>query len=387
MDNSIAAKAPHPAHFSLNHFNSLIDQSVRWFADNAVEILIALLVAAAIVAVLMSLRSLGIRLCRNDRFGTGWPAIFGQVIARTRLWFVIMLAAEVVMSYTAPPPALAHTIQTLFTIAAALQAALWARELVLGVIDYRTGIDTDHQTLGSAMSLIRVLVSVAFFAIALVLILDNLGVNVTGLVAGLGIGGIAIGLAAQGIFSDLFAALSIIFDKPFRMGETVSWDQNNGTVEKIGIKSTRFRSVTGEQIIISNAKLLEKELRNRTNLDHIRFTLNFGIVYQTPPELCAQIPDMLSKLTASLNKCQFVRCNMVGFGASSLDYELLFDAITNTPVDAADVRTAVCLAILERFRDAGIQFAYPTQVTFTAAPDGTMVMPWPMPMGEKSAKS
>ena len=387
MDYSIAAKAPHQAHFSLDHFNSLIDQIVRWFADNAVEILIALLVAAAIVAVLMSLRSFGIRLCRNDRLGTGWPAIFGQVIARTRLWFIVMLAAEVVMSYTAPPPALAHTIQTLFTIAAALQAALWARELVLGVIDYRAGVDADHQTLGSAMSLIRVLVSVAFFAIALILILDNLGVNVTGLVAGLGIGGIAIGLAAQGIFSDLFAALSIIFDKPFRMGETVSWDQNTGVVEKIGIKSTRFRSVTGEQIIVSNSKLLEKELRNRTNLNHIRFTLNFGIVYQTPPELCAQIPDMLAKLTASLNKCQFVRCNMLGFGASGLDYELLFDAMVNTPVDAADVRTAVCLAILERFRDAGIQFAYPTQVTFTAAPDGTLVMPWPTPAGERSAKS
>jgi len=376
MDNDITAAPPHPASLGFDHFKGLLSQSVQWVADSSVEIIIALVVAVAIVAGLLAVRSIGIRVCRNDRLGTGWPGILGRVIGRTRLWFIVMLAAELVMSYTAPPPALAHTIQTLFTITAALQGALWARELVLGLIDHRTGLDPDHQTLGSAIGLIRVLVSVAFFAIALVLILDNLGVNVTGLVAGLGIGGIAIGLAAQGIFSDLFAALSIIFDKPFRVGETVSWDQNTGVVEKIGIKSTRFRSVTGEQIIISNSKLLEKELRNRTHLDHDRFTLNFGIILQTPAELCAQIPDMLSKMAATLNKCQFVRCNMLGFSPSSMDYELVFDALTNTQVDAADVRTAICLALLECFRDAGIRFANPTQIAFTAAPDGSLVMPY-----------
>lgn len=383
MQADNAAKGPMQAPIDLGRFDGLLGDSVRWMAGNWVEILIAIAVAAAIIILLVAIRSAGIRACRRDRIGSGWPAIFGRAISRTRLWFIALLAAELVAGYTGPPPALASTIRTLFTIAAALQAALWARELILGVIDRRAGIDPDHQTFGSAMGLIRVLVSVALFAIALVLILDNLGVNVTGLVAGLGIGGIAIGLAAQGIFSDLFAALSIIFDKPFRVGETVSWDQNTGVVEKIGIKSTRFRSVTGEQIIISNSKLLEKELRNRTNLDHVRFTLSFGIIYQTPPELCAQIPDMLSKLGASLNKCRFVRCNLLGFGPSSIDYELVFDALVNTPVDAADVRGAICLAMLECFRDAGVQFAYPTQTTFTAAPDGTLVMPWPAPQ-EKS---
>ena len=130
-------------------------------------------------------------------------------------------------------------VHALFVIAFAIQAAIWARELVLGYIEHRVGADDGHTTLGSAVGIIRLLATVALFAIAIILILDNLGVNVTGLVAGLGIGGIAIGLAAQGIFSDLFAALSILFDKPFRRGDSIKFGDVSGNVEQIGLKTTR----------------------------------------------------------------------------------------------------------------------------------------------------
>ncbi len=113
---------------------------------------------------------------------------------------------------------------------------MWARELVLGIIEHRAGGLEANSGLGSAIGIIRLLVTIAIFSIAIVVVLDNLGVNVTGLVAGLGIGGIAIGLAAQGIFDDLFSALSIIFDKPFRRGDSIRWDTTSGTVENIGLK-------------------------------------------------------------------------------------------------------------------------------------------------------
>ena len=229
------------------------------------------------------------------------------------------------------------------------------------------------------MGLIRVLVTAALFAIALVLILDNLGVNVTGLVAGLGIGGIAIGLAAQGIFSDLFAALSIIFDKPFRICELIRWEGNVGTVEQIGLKTTRIRAVTGELMIVSNANLLQKELRNLSNVAQQRVTLTFGIVYQTPPERCAEIPAMMEQIIQAAAHCHFARCGMSGFGPSSLDYELVFDIATADPGEAAILKGHVAIEILRAFNAAGIAFAYPTQTTFTAAPDGTMVMPWAPP--------
>jgi small-conductance mechanosensitive channel len=325
----------------------------------------------------LGIRSLGVRACRNDRLGTGWPGVFGRVIARTHLWFMIALAAELVERHTAPPAELARVIQTIFTIAAALQAAIWARELVLGVIDKRTDAGKEHQAFGSAIGLIRVLVSIAFFAIAVVLILDNLGVNVTGLVAGLGIGGIAIGLAAQGIFSDLFAALSMIFDKPFEVGDIINFDQTTGTVDRIGLKSTRIRSTNGEMIAISNAKLLEKELRNYSQFDHRRFTLNLGVIYQTSPEACRRIPDIIAAIIAEHEECTLIRCALSGFGASSLDFEMLFDVRAEPPADPFLIRSDVFLRILERFAEEGIEFAYPTQTTFTAAPDGTMIMPYP----------
>lgn len=384
--NSNIASLPAPGPRSAEaHFEKLWHDSFDWVANNAVEILIAIAVAVAIVLILSAIRSAGIRACRNDTLGTGWPGIIGRVISRTRLWFMVMLAAEVVAGYTLPPPALAHTIQMLFTIAASLQAALWARELVLGIIDRRAGIEPDHQTLGSAMGLIRVLVSVALFAIALVLILDNLGVNVTGLVAGLGIGGIAIGLAAQGIFSDLFAALAIIFDKPFRIGEVVKWDQTTGTVQQIGLKTTRIRSTNGEMVVIANSKLLEKELHNESMYEHRRFAPTLSVMYQTPADVLARIPQMVGEIIEGHRECTLIRCALANFAPSSLDFELLFDVRAVEPADPFQIRSDIYLAILKRFADENIQFAYPTQTTFTAAPDGTMVMPWPSPREDRPA--
>ncbi len=367
---------------SMTRIDRLWHDSAIWVMTHSIEILVAVAVAGAIVAVLVGIRALGIRACRNDRMGTEWPGVIGRSIARTRLWFMIALSAELVAGSTSPPSGLVHIISMAFTVAITLQAALWARELVLGIIDHRAGADPDNHTLGSAIGLIRLLVTIALFAIALVLILDNLGVNVTGLVAGLGIGGIAIGLAAQGIFSDLFAALSIIFDKPFRIGELVSWDQNVGTVETIGLKTTRVRSASGELIIVANANLLQKELRNLTHLEHRRLTITFGIIYQTPPDICAGIPEMLGKMVATHRRCSFTRCSMAGFGPSSLDYELVLDALTHDLREAADIKSEICIAMLRMFSEAKISFAYPTQTTLTAAPDGTLVMPWAPPQGK-----
>ncbi len=143
------------------------------------------------------------------------------------------------------------------------------------------------------IAIIRVLVSVALFALAIVVILDNLGVNVTALVAGLGIGGIAIGLAAQGIFSDLFAALAILFDKPFRRGDIIRYDNTTGTVERIGLKTTRLRGLGGEQVVMANTKLLEREIHNLTDARVRRIWLPFGLVYQTSPDVIDRLPEIL----------------------------------------------------------------------------------------------
>ena len=324
---------------------------------------------------LQSIRRLGERLCRYDRSGTGWATILGRAIARTSNLFILALAARLVVGFADAPDAVRSVVLFAFTVAAVVQAALWAREIILGFVEHRTAAG-DHEALGSAIGIIRLLVSLALFILAGVVILDNLGVNITGLVAGLGIGGIAIGLAAQGIFADLFAALSILFDRPFRRGDAVAYDQTNAVVEAIGLKSTRLRSVTGEQRIIANRQLLDKEIRNNTRLEHRRARFALGVVYQLKPTVAAALPALLREIVEA-HGGHFVRAGFIGFGASSLDFEVEFDVADPDYQHFYDTRTAVGLAILERFAAEGIGFAYPTQLSFTAAPDGRPIMPYP----------
>ena len=250
-----------------------VDKLSTWFEANRDGLLIGLVVAVVLVAVMLVLREFGRRALARDPEGWGWRSVIGRVLAKTSLAFMVLAAADVVSTYADLPHKIARLVDILFIIAFALQGAVWARELILGLIGHRVARQNGSGALGNAMAIIRVLVSVALFAIAGILILDNLGVNVTALVAGLGIGGIAIGLAAQGIFSDLFAALSILFDKPFKKGDTIRYDSSTGTVERIGLKTTRLRSITGEQLIMANTKLLEREIHNLAQAKARRITL------------------------------------------------------------------------------------------------------------------
>ena len=350
----------------------------HWFATHTIQILIGLGAGLVIFILLYGLKWVGVRICGSDPTQTHWRTIIGRVLARTRLWFMAAAAARLVVGYADAPLLFHDTVNAIFVVIATLQVALWAREIVLGVIEHRAGGLEQSSSLGSAMDIIRLLVTVAIFAIATIVILDNLGVNVTGLVAGLGIGGIAIGLAAKGIFDDLFSALSIIFDKPFRRGDSIRWDTTSGTVEQIGLKSTRVRSTTGEEVIVSNTNLLGKELHNMQRLNRRRIVQAFGVVYQTAPEVCARIPAMVKEVVESVGKCQLVRCGMTGYGASSLDFGLEFDVKSEVWQTVFEARHQVLVALLTRFNAEGIEFAYPTQTSFTAAPDGTFILPYPV---------
>lgn len=361
-------------------FGALYSESLYWLRHHWIEIAVAAVVAVVAYIVIRAARRASVALCNRDRPGKlGWWRIAGRTLSRTGRFFAIAVALELARRIAVPPSGLSDTVHALFIIAGVFQGALWARELILGIVEANASDDGyAGETLGSAINIVRVLVSFAIFAIALVVVLDNLGLNVTGLVAGLGIGGIAIGLAAQGIFGDLFAALAIIFDKPFRRGDVISFDQTTGTVEQIGLKSTRVRPASGELHIIANKQLLDKSIQNITRRDHRRTRFVLGVTYQTPPETIERLPDMLRE---EVERCgqRFAQAGFANFNASSLDVELEYD--TPSPDFAAwyAARHQVGIAILKRFAAEGIEFAYPTQTTFTAAPDGTMVMPYAVP--------
>ncbi|MEO7409788.1 MAG: mechanosensitive ion channel domain-containing protein [Sphingomicrobium sp.] len=350
-----------------------------WLIVNRDQLLIGSFVALGLVGVMLVARTIGKRMVASESEVSqiAWKSVIGRVLARTTIFFMVATAIEMVATYAAPPPRVQRLVDVAFTIAVTLQGAIWARELILGMIARRVGDDPGETTLGNATSIIRVLVSVALFALAIIVILDNLGVNVTALIAGLGIGGIAIGLAAQGIFSDLFAALAILFDRPFRRGDTIRFDTSVGIVERIGLKTTRMRALSGEQIIMANTKLLEREIHNLADGRSRRTTLVFGLPYATSPETLAGVPEMARDAVEGCKGCKFVRCVMTGFAPSSIDHELIFENRTLDPDRLAGDRSAIMQALITRFAAERIAFAGPTQVAFTAAPDGALVMPYP----------
>ena len=357
--------------------------ALRWLEANQQNLPIGLAVAAGIVAVMLVLRWVGGAMAARDPQCLSWKGVFGRVLLKTSIAFMVVTAIDIVLTYAAAPPRISRVVDIAFIVVAALQVAVWARELVLGMVSHRVREDTES-TLGNATAIIRVLASVALFAVAFIVILDNLGVNVTALIAGLGIGGIAIGLAAQGIFSDLFAALSILFDKPFRRGDTVRYGTTTATVERIGLKTTRLRAVTGEQVIMANTKLLDQELHNLAEAKVRRVTLPLSLTYQVSPDAIAGLPDLLGPVVNAHKGCRLVRAVAIGFGPSAIDVEMLYDDRTIDPDKLAAHKSAIIIGVLRALAEQGIAFAYPTQTTFTAAPDGTLVMPWAPDAASKS---
>ena len=364
------------------YWNLIVD----WVQGNALELTIAVVAAILLFFALSWLRRVAARIARESEHRSAMKSIVARTISRTSKFFRLMVAIELVNGFANAPAPVATTIEVLFTIAVVIQGAIWLREIILGLIERRAGEgEHEHETLASAMVLIRILVSFGLFAIAAIVILDNLGINVTGLIAGLGVGGIAIGLAAQGIFSDLFAAISIIFDKPFRRGDVIGYGTTTATVEKIGMKSTRLRALSGETKVISNSKLLDMEITNFTVLTYRRTTFTIGLVYNTPTAKITQLPGWLETVVEE-NGGRFVRAGFTGFNASSIDIQITFDVDSLDYQEVFGKRHDIGVGILDLLKHEQIDTAFPTQIAYTAAPDGTLIMPYP-PTAEQAAKT
>jgi small-conductance mechanosensitive channel len=352
----------------------------NWISGHWVEMITAIGLAILVYLLLSWLCHFAARFVEKSGNGSALSTIAARAVTRTTRFFRIMLALQIVNDLGNAPPPIARVISVLFTIALVIQIAIWLREIIIALIERRAeNSGSERETLSNAMALIRIGVSFALFAIAAIVILDNLGINVTGLVAGLGVGGIAIGLAAQGIFSDLFAAISIIFDQPFRRGDTISYDTTTARVERIGMKSTRLRALSGEEKIISNAKLLEKEITNFTMTDFRRTNFTLGLVYHTPPVKAAALPALLQSMIEA-EDAVFIRAGFAAFGPSSLDFSLVFDVSGDDFDHLANMRHRIGIAVMQLLSDHGYELAYPTQTTYTAAPDGTLVMPYAQPV-------
>ena len=356
---------------------AFLHDSAIWMQQHWLNIVVATGIAIAIFFALHALRHWGVKLCQRGDGVRNWYAIIGRALSKTGHFFILMTSIKLVTSYANPPVMVVQTITFLFTIAAVFQAAIWVRELIFGAIEHKTTAENYHGTgLSSALGIIRILITVVLFAIALVVVLGNLGVNVAGLVAGLGVGGIAIGLAAQGVFANLFAALTILFDRPFRVGDKIRFDGNSGTVQAIGLMSTRIRSFIGEELVIANKQLLEKLIENLSLRYHTRIKLPIGVAYETPIDKLEALPAMFKTIVEEAGGT-LSRASTEGFGASSIDFMIEYDVPGDDMKSAQAVRDKIMFAIVRRFAEEGITIPYPTQTAYTAAPDGTLIYPYP----------
>jgi small-conductance mechanosensitive channel len=196
------------------------------------------------------------------------------------------------------------------------------------------------------------------------LVLDNLGFNITTLVAGLGIGGIAVALALQNILGDLFASLSIVLDKPFVIGDFIIIDNYLGTIEHIGLKTTRIRSLSGEQLVFSNTDLLQSRIRNFKRMFERRVVFSIGVTYQTSADKLAKIPKMIKDIVESKDPVRFDRSHFKDYGDFSLNFETVYWVKSPEYNVYMDIQQAINLELYSKFEAEGIEFAYPTQTLF-----------------------
>jgi small-conductance mechanosensitive channel len=285
-----------------------------------------------------------------------------QVASHTAALFLLIVSLFLGLQTLQLPPKLARVAFTLFTIATFWQTGLWATTALLGALErrQRKTLAVDRAAAGS-LTIIGFMARLTIWSLVLLLTLDNLGIEIKSLLAGLGIGGIAVALAAQNILGDLFASLSITLDRPFVLGDTLQVDTFSGTVEYIGIKSTRLRSPDGEQIIMPNSKLLASNIRNLTRATERRVVFAISVGPQTPLAEVRKIPGLIRSLIEAYPDVRFDRSHFAKISAASFDFEAVYVVKTTDYARHMDIVQEINLKLVEAFEKQGIAFAYPVQ--------------------------
>ncbi len=248
-----------------------------------------------------------------------------------------------------------------FVLVMLVQVALWGNRALVTVLErYRTNVELDsgRRTTAAALGFVGRLV---LFSLVLLLGLENLGVHVTTLVAGLGITSLAVALALQNLLGDLFASLSIVFDKPFEIGDFIIVGDHMGSVEHVGLRTTRVRSLSGEQLVFPNNDLLTSRIRNYKRMEERRVVFPFGVTYDTPRPALEEIPAVVREIVEAQQDVRFDRSHFKAFGAYSLDFETVYYVLTSDYNRYMDIQQTINLALFHAFDERGIAFAFPTQ--------------------------
>ncbi|MGE0115731.1 MAG: mechanosensitive ion channel family protein [Steroidobacteraceae bacterium] len=295
-----------------------------------------------------------------------------QIASKTTTMFLIVMSLFFGMLTLHLPPAVHHVAEKVLVLAVCWQVGIWATTGALAWINVKRRVSlVEDRAAAGTLGIIAIIVRALIWSVVLLLTLDNLGVNVTTLVAGLGIGGIAIALAVQNLLGDLLASLSITLDKPFVLGDFLIVEDFKGTVENIGIKTTRLRSLDGEQIVMPNADLLKSRMRNYGRMRERRVLFSVGVTYETPRAKLEKLPGMVRAIVEAQPNVRLDRCHLARLGAYSIDCEVVYFVLSKEYNEYMDIQQAINLQLIEAFEREQIEFAYPTQKQWTALQPGS----------------
>lgn len=302
-----------------------------------------------------------------SRTAIDWDGIIVHALGRTHALFAPILALVAAVSVLHVPPRVRNTLQAIAALSLLLQIGLWVSAGFTNWLQrYTVRRLVGDQAAATTVNALAFLVKLLLWSVILLLALDNFGINVTALVAGLGVGGIAVALAVQNVLGDLFASLSIVLDKPFVLGDFVIVDDHMGSVEHIGLKTTRLRSLWGEQLVFSNSDLLKSRLRNFGRMAERRVVFAIGVTYQTPRDKLVKIPQIIREAVEEQDNTRFDRSHFKTYGDFALTFESVYYVLSHDFNVHMDIQQAVNLRLHKRFEEERIEFAYPTRTVFLA---------------------
>ena len=301
-----------------------------------------------------------------NRTDTDVDDLIADLLDKTKLLFIVIVAVWGASRTLEMTEGAAQLVRVGLVLALLLQAGFWAGAIVSYFLSaYRKKAEVDDPGVATAMGAVGFLASVAVWSIIFLIALDTLGIDITALIAGLGVGGIAIALAVQNVLGDLFASLSIILDKPFVVGDfIILGDEHLGTVEHVGLKTTRIRALSGEQLVVSNSDLLSSRIRNFKRMQERRIVFEVGVTYGTPADKLRQIPEIIREAVESCDNTRFDRSHFKAFGDSALIFETVYYMGVPDYNAYMDTQQAINLDLYERFEAMDLEFAFPTQTLF-----------------------
>jgi len=340
--------------------------SLQFYNNTGRDYLTAIIIFIVVLVVLKAIETTVIarlkKLAKKTKTDVDDVAI--DILSKVRPPFYLFLSLYLAIQTLFLPEIWQNVVRVLFVITLVYELINALQTIVEYVALKALKKEKGDEEAKSTIKTLSIIVKIVLWSLGLVLILANIGVNVTSLIAGLGVGGIAIALAMQNILSDVFSSFSILIDKPFQVGDLIKVGDDVGTVEKIGIKTTRLRTLNGEILIIANQELTTARVQNFKQMKKRRAQFTLGVIYETDKKKLQGIPKMIEEMVMKEELVEFDRCHFKDFGDFSLNFETVFYVKTKDYKEYRDVVERVNLDIFDRFNKEKIEFAYPTSVEF-----------------------